>query len=50
VAPVAFHLLGQLGVARFLTEILSVGFDSIEAGVHLRDHRSHQLALGARKP
>ena len=46
-AIVPLDLLGQLRVAGFLTEILSVGLDSIEAAVDLRHHRGQQLALGA---
>ena len=46
-AIIALDLLGQLRVAAFLTEILSVGLDSIKAAVDLRHHRAQQLALGA---
>ena len=42
-------VFGQLFVSRFLTEILPVRFDSIEAVVGLGDNRGQHLAFGARK-
>ncbi len=45
---VVLDVLGKLGVFAFLTEILSVRFDSIEAVVGPRDHGGQKLAFGAR--
>jgi hypothetical protein len=42
-------VLGQLFVSCFLTEILPVRFDSIEAVVGLGDNRGQHFAFGARK-
>jgi hypothetical protein len=42
-------VLGQLFVSCFLTEILPVRFDSIEAVVSLGDNRGQHFAFGARK-
>jgi hypothetical protein len=46
---IVLDVLGQLRVPSFLTEILPVRFDSIEAVVRPGDHRSQHLALGARQ-
>jgi hypothetical protein len=42
-------VLGQLFVSCFLTEILPVRFDSIEAVVGPGDNRGQHFAFGARK-
>lgn len=46
---IVFNLFGEFGVSGFMTEILSVGFDSIKAVVSPGDNRGEQLALGARE-
>ena len=46
---VTLDVLGQLFVPCFLTEILSVSFDSIEASVGPGDNRGQHFAFGARK-
>ena len=46
---IPFDLLGQAGVLRFPTEILSVRLDSIETVVGPGDYRSQHLALGPRQ-
>ncbi len=46
-AIVVLDVLGQLGVACFLTEILSVRLDSIKAAVGPGDHGGEEFALGA---
>jgi hypothetical protein len=48
-AIAVLDVLGQLGVACFLTEILSVRLDSIKAAVGPGDDRGEELALGAGK-
>ena len=48
-AVVMLDVLGQLFVPCFLTEILPVRFDSIEAVVGPRDDRGQHFAFGARK-
>jgi hypothetical protein len=48
-AIVMLDVFGQLFVACFLTEILPVRFDSIEAVVGLGDNRGQHFAFGARK-
>ena len=46
---IPFDLLGQVGVLRFPTEILSVRLDSIETVVGPGDHRRQHFALGPRQ-
>jgi hypothetical protein len=48
-AVIMLDVLGQLFVPCFLTEILPVRFDSIEAVVGLGDNRGQHFAFGARK-
>ncbi len=48
-AVIMLDVLGQLFVSCFLTEILPVRFDSIEAVVGLGDNRGQHFAFGARK-
>jgi hypothetical protein len=47
---VVLDMLGQLGILRFLTEILSVRFDSVETMVGPGNDRRQHLALRAREP
>ena len=47
---VVLDVLGQLGILRFLTEILSVRFDSIETMIGPGNDRGQHLALGPREP
>ncbi len=46
---VVLHMLGQLRIAAFYTEILSVSFDSIETVVGPGDNDGQQFALGPGK-